>query len=199
MILREIDQATGWAWFGFGPNGSRALLAMLAASMLSFLVFLFSALMIAVQIASAQLTPRVIATTFLQDRPVRLAIGLIVFTYTLSIGVIGRSEEAVLQLSTSVCILSSLVTIAMFLYMIDYSLKAMRPVSVIERVATERRKGDPRRLPRRARTPSGTCGARCGRRGRRLRDRTLFTKTPRPSCWPPTSAGSRTRRRRSRA
>ena len=135
VILREIDQATGWAWFGFGPNGSRALLAMLAASMLSFLVFLFSALMIAVQIASAQLTPRVIATTFLQDRPVRLAIGLIVFTYTLSIAVLGRSEEAVLQLSTAVCVLSSLVTIAMFLYMIDYSLKAMRPVSVIERVA----------------------------------------------------------------
>jgi uncharacterized membrane protein len=60
-ILREIDEATGWAWLGFGPNGSRALLGMIAASMLSFLVFLFSALLIAVQLASAQLTPRVIA------------------------------------------------------------------------------------------------------------------------------------------
>ena len=139
-ILRGIDQATGWAWFGFGPNGSRALLGMIAASMLSFLVFLFSALLIAVQIASAQLTPRVIATTFLQDRPVRLTIGLIVLTYTLSIGVLGRIEESVLQLSILVCILLSLVTIGMFLYMIDYSLKALRPVSVIERVATSGQK-----------------------------------------------------------
>jgi uncharacterized membrane protein len=139
-ILRAIDQATGWKVLGFGPNGSRALLAMLAASMLSFLVFLFSALLIAVQIASAQLTPRVIATTFLQDRPVKATIGLIVLTFTLSIGVLGRSEQAVLQLSTVVCILLSLVTIAMFLYMIDYSLKALRPVSVIGRVATSGRK-----------------------------------------------------------
>jgi uncharacterized membrane protein len=139
VVLRKIDQATGWEVFGFGPNGSRALLGMLAASMLSFLVFLFSALMIAVQIASAQLTPRVIATTFLQDRPVRLTIGLIVLTFTLSIGVLGRSEESVLQLSIVVCVVLSLVTIAMFLYMIDYALKAMRPVSVIARVATSGR------------------------------------------------------------
>jgi len=113
---------------------------MTAASRLSFLLFLFSALMIAVQIASAQLTPRVIATTFLQDRPVQLTIGLIVMTYTLSIGVLGRSEGSALQLSTTVCILFSLVTIGMFLYMIDYSLKALRPVSVVDRVATIGRK-----------------------------------------------------------
>ena len=139
-ILRKIDQATGWELLGFGPSGSRALLGMIAASMLSFLVFLFSALLIAVQIASAQLTPRVIATTFLQDRPVKGTIGLIVLTYTLSIGVLGRSEETVLQLSTLVCGLLTLVAIGMFLYMIDYSLKALRPVSVIERVATSGRK-----------------------------------------------------------
>ena len=139
VVLRKIDQATGWAWFGFGPSGSRALLGMIAASMLSFLVFLFSALLIAVQIASAQLTPRVIATTFLQDRPVKFTIGLIVLTFTLSIGVLGRSEDTVLQLSTLVCCLLTLGAIGMFLYMIDYSLKALRPVSVIERVATSGR------------------------------------------------------------
>jgi uncharacterized membrane protein len=113
---------------------------MIAASMLSFLVFLFSALLIAVQIASAQLTPRVIATTFLRARPVKLAIALMVLTYTLSIGALGRSEETVLQLSTLVCILLSLVTIGMFLYLIDYSMKAMRPVSVIGSVAESGRK-----------------------------------------------------------
>ena len=138
-ILREIDEATGWAWLGFGPNGSRALLGMIAASMLSFLVFLFSALLIAVQLASAQLTPRVIATNFLRDRPVKFTIGLMVLTYTLSIGALSRSEESVLQLYTLVCVLLSLTTIGMFLYMVDYALKAMRPVSVVERVATSGR------------------------------------------------------------
>ena len=136
-LLRHIDRATGWALFGFGLLGARALLAMLAASMLSLLVFMLSALLIAVQIASAQLTPRVIAATFVRDRPVKFTIGLVVFTWMLSIGALGRSEGSALQLSTTVCIGASLASIAMFLFLVDYSLKALRPVSVVRRVAVE--------------------------------------------------------------
>lgn len=136
-ILRRIDQATGWTLFGFGLDGARALLAMLGASMLTLLVFMLSSLLIAVQVASAQLTPRVIAATFLRDRPIRFTIGVIVFTFMLSIGVLGRSEEQVLQLSTAVCIVASLVSIALFLFLVDYSLKALRPVSVLGRVAAD--------------------------------------------------------------
>ena len=136
-ILRQIDHATGWAILGFGLDGARALLAMLAASMLSLLVFVLSALLIAVQVASAQLTPRVIAATFLRARPVKFTIGLVVFTFMLSIGVLGRSEDSVLQLSTAICILASLASIAMFLLLVDYALKSLRPVSLVARVAAE--------------------------------------------------------------
>jgi uncharacterized membrane protein len=110
---------------------------MLAASMLSLLVFVLSALLIAVQVASAQLTPRVIAATFLRDRPVKFTIGFVVFTFMLCIGVLGRSEDQVLQLSTMICILASLVSIAMFLVLVDYALKSLRPVSLVSRVAAE--------------------------------------------------------------
>ena len=134
--LRRIDAEADWELLGFGLDGARGLLALIAASMMSFLVFLFSALMIAVQIASAQLTPRVIATTFLRDRPIKFTVALIVVTYMLSIGVLGRSDAKVLQLSTLICILLSIATVGMFLYLVDYSLKAMRPVSVLDRVAT---------------------------------------------------------------
>jgi uncharacterized membrane protein len=136
-LLRRLDVALGCTLFGFGLDGARALLAMLAASMLSLLVFVLSSLLIAVQVASAQLTPRVIAATFLRDRPVRFTIGLVVFTFMLSIGVLGRSEEAVLQLSTALSILASIASIAMFLFLVDYALKALRPVSVVGRVAAE--------------------------------------------------------------
>ena len=136
-ILRQIDHATGWAILGFGLGGARALLAMLAASMISLLVFVLSALLIAVQVASAQLTPRVIAATFLRDRAVKFTIGLVVFTFMLSIGVLGRSDDSVLQLSTAICILASLASIAMFLVLVDYSLKSLRPVSLVARVAVE--------------------------------------------------------------
>ncbi|MGE5443383.1 MAG: DUF2254 family protein, partial [Ignavibacteriales bacterium] len=39
----------------------------LAASTITFTVFVFSMLLVAVQIASAQLSPRIIATTVLKD------------------------------------------------------------------------------------------------------------------------------------
>jgi uncharacterized membrane protein len=136
-LLRRIDQATDWTLFGFGLEGARALLAMLAASMLSLLVFVLSALLIAVQVASAQLTPRVIAATFLRSRSIKSTIGLVVFTFMLSVGVLGRSEESVLQLSTAICILASIASIAMFLFLVDSALKALRPVSVVAGVAAE--------------------------------------------------------------
>ena len=189
-LLRQIDRATGWALFGFGLQGARALLAMLAAWMLSLLVFMLSALLIAVQIASAQLTPRVIAATFVQDRPVKFTIGLVVFTYMLSIGVLGRSEGSALQLSTTVCICASLASIAMFLFLVDYSLKALRPVSVVGRVAVEGFKVVegvyPHLLGRRS-----TVGARRSRRGRGPRIGRSITRASRPSCSRRISAGSR--------
>ena len=136
-LLRWLDEDFGWTLLGFGREGARALLAMLAASMLSLLVFMLSSLLIAVQIASANLTPRVIAVTFMRDRPVKLTIGIVVFTFMLSIGVLGRTEDSVLQLSTAVCIVASLASIALFLFLVDYALKALRPVSVVGRVAKE--------------------------------------------------------------
>jgi uncharacterized membrane protein len=136
-ILRQLDRATGWSLFDFGLDGARAVLAMLAAAMLSLLVFVLSALLIAVQVASAQLTPRVIAATFLRDRPVKFTMGLVVFTFMLCVGVLGRSEERVLQLSTTICVMASLASIAMFLVLVDYALKSLRPVTLVARVAAE--------------------------------------------------------------
>ncbi len=136
-VLRRIDQATHWQVLEFGLDGSRALLATLAGSMLSLLVFVLSALLIAVQIASAQLTPRVIAVTIMRRGPVRYTIGLVVFTFLLSVGVLGRTEDSVLQLSTATCLAAGLLSIACFLFVIDFALKALRPVSVVATVADE--------------------------------------------------------------
>src|SRR5262245_10157277 len=136
-LLRRIDQATGWTVLGFGLEGARALLALLAAAMLSLLVFVLSAILIAAQVASAQLTPRVIATIILRNRAIRFTIALVVLTFPLSIGVLGRTEASVLQLSTAICLAASLVSIAMFLFLVDYTLKALRPVSLVGRVAAE--------------------------------------------------------------
>ena len=137
QVLRWIDHAYAPPVLGFGIEGARNVLTMIAASMLSLLVFAFSALLITVQLASAQLTPRIIAGLAISGRPVKYTIGLVMLTYTLAIGVLGRSETVVLQLATALCILLSLVSIAVFLYLMDYWIKALRPVSVMAVVGAE--------------------------------------------------------------
>jgi len=137
QVLRWVDHELAPRVLGFGMEGARNALTMIAASMLSLLVFAFSALLITVQLASAQLTPRIIAGTAISGRPVKYTIGLVTLTYTLSVGVLGRSETVVLQLATALCILLSLLSIAVFLYLMDYWIKALRPVSVMAVVGAE--------------------------------------------------------------
>jgi uncharacterized membrane protein len=136
-LLRRIDRVSQWTLLEFGVDGARALLAMLAGSMLTLLVFVLSALLIAVQISSTQLTPRVIAVTIMRRGPVRYTIALVIFTFVLAIGVLGRTEDSVLQLSMATCLFAGLLSIGMFLFMVDFALKALRPVSVVAKVAAE--------------------------------------------------------------
>ena len=60
-FLRWLDRESEWALFGFSPDGARTVLGAVAGSMLTFIVFVLSATLIVVQLASGQLTPRIIA------------------------------------------------------------------------------------------------------------------------------------------
>jgi len=134
--LRRFDAATRWTLFGFGPDGARAVLGGLVASIFTFVVFVFSILLVAVQIASANLTPRVIAG-ILSHRPVRVCLGLMVFTFVYGLAVLGRIEDTVPQLPAAVVIGSSLASIVAFLYLIDHLARRLRPVSVLSQVGRE--------------------------------------------------------------
>jgi uncharacterized membrane protein len=135
-VVRGLDAVTGWTLLNYTSNGARTLLGALVASALSFVVFTFSILLVAVQMSSTNLSPRVIMS-FLEDRPVRMVLGSFVFTYAYAAAVLGRIEETVPQLSMLLALLSSLVSIVAFIYLIDHSAKSMRPVAVVERVALE--------------------------------------------------------------
>ena len=78
-VLRALDDLLGWRIVGLGTAGATSLFQTVITLTLSFLVFTFGSLLVAIQIASGQLTPRIIATTLLRDnvdpvhrRPVRL-------------------------------------------------------------------------------------------------------------------------------
>src|SRR5262249_24454171 len=99
----------------------------------------FSVLLVAVQIASAQLTPRVIALV-LRDPLTKFALTVFVFTYTYSLVVLVRVEEPVPWLSPRVCAYSSLASVGVFLFLIDRVALRLRPVGILTIVGAQARR-----------------------------------------------------------
>ena len=133
-VLRWVDARTGWRWFNFSPEGARALLGALTTSALTFIAFAFSALLLVCQIASAQLSPRMIAG-ILRSRPIRWFVGLFIFTYVYALAALGRVEDRVPQLPVALAVGCSLVSIVAFLYLIDYVSRSLRPISGLTELA----------------------------------------------------------------
>lgn len=133
-VMIRIDAWLDWRFMGFDVGGSEAMLQTVITLTLSFIVFTFGSLLVAIQVASGQLTPRIIATTLLRDNVVRFTVGLFVFTLLFANGLLFRTEDKVFQLTSLVAILLGLASIAGFLYFIDYTARLLRPVSIVARV-----------------------------------------------------------------
>ena len=68
-LLAWIDARLHWKWgWQLDIAVVQSLLQVFVAATLSFIVFTFGSLLVAVQIASTQLTPRIIATVLLRDK-----------------------------------------------------------------------------------------------------------------------------------
>jgi uncharacterized membrane protein len=104
--------------------------------MLTFIVFVFSILLVVLQVASGTLTPRIIATVF-QDRPMRRSVGLFVFAFTYGVAALGRIESRTPQLPVLVAIVLSLASIGAFLYLVDRLGHQLRPVAVVANIGRE--------------------------------------------------------------
>lgn len=120
------------------PDAARAVLGTLAASMFTFVVFVSSALLVAVQLASSQLTPRVIATVF-RDPITKGSLVVFVFTFTFSLAVMVRTTTAVPVFLAQVAAYSCLASLGVFLYLVDHVGKALRPSGALWAVAREGR------------------------------------------------------------
>jgi uncharacterized membrane protein len=128
-LMQWVDQELEWPSH-VGVDGARILLTALSSSMLTFIVFVFSILLLAVQLASAQLTPRVIAH-FYRARVLRFSLALFVFVFTLDLAVVVRIDTSVPRPSASLAVYTSVASIGVFLYMIDKVGKSLRPVTIL--------------------------------------------------------------------
>jgi uncharacterized membrane protein len=119
---------------GIDADTARAVLGTLASATFTFVVFVGSALLVAVQLASAQLTPRIIALVF-NERGTRLSLALFVFTFTFCLAVLVRIKNVVPLLSATLAAYGSLASLGVFLFLIDRVGKTLRPSGAVRTVA----------------------------------------------------------------
>jgi uncharacterized membrane protein len=133
--LRRTGRIEATAFYGVSITGARALLETVVTLNLSFLVFTFASLLVAIQVAGGQYTPRIIATTLLRDNAIRITVGYFVFSLLFANRTLVRMGDAVvLQLNTLISGVLGLISIVVFLYLIDYAARLLRPVSIAQRV-----------------------------------------------------------------
>jgi uncharacterized membrane protein len=133
-LLHGLDAWLGWTLLDFGAKGAQTLLEAFVTATLSFVVFTFGSLLVAIQVASAQMTPRIIATTLLRNDVVRYTVGLFIFTLMFSLSAQNKMEKDVHQLVMLLAILLGILSFAAFFYLIDYASRLLRPISVLANV-----------------------------------------------------------------
>jgi len=134
-ILRVLDAWLEWDMMSLGVEGSRSMYQTVITLNMSFVIFTFGSLLVAIQVAGGQLTPRVIATTLLSDNVVRYSVGLFVYALMFSVMALNRMENQVHDLVTFITAGLGVASIAVFLFLIDYAARLLRPVSILARVA----------------------------------------------------------------
>ena len=133
-FIQGLDQRLGWTLLNLAVPGAQALYQTIITMTMSFMVFTFGSLLVAIQVASGQLTPRVIATTLLRDNTVRYTVGLFVFTMLYTLRGLDRMESTVQQFSVFTAAALGLASLVAFLFLIDYAARLLRPASIVWRV-----------------------------------------------------------------
>jgi uncharacterized membrane protein len=163
-MLHRVEGGLAWE-SAANPDGARAMLGTLAASMFTFVVFVCSALLVAVQLASSQLTPRIIAIVF-KNPVINACLTLFVFTFVFSLAVLVRINDAVPLFTTRVASYSCVASLVVFLYLIDHVGKALRPSGALRSVGLMGRdvveNVYPRHLAEAEETPRGSAGVLSG-------------------------------------
>jgi uncharacterized membrane protein len=132
-LLHWIEKDMGWD-SEVDADTARALLGTMAASLFTAIVFICTALLVAVQLASAALTPRIIAVVF-RDPVTKWSLTLVVFTFTFCLAALIRIKSTVPLLTTYVAAYGCVACMAAFFFLIDHLGKALRPSGALRAVA----------------------------------------------------------------
>ncbi len=134
-LLRPLGEYLG-LYAVVSPEAARVVVSSLAGSMLTFIVFVLTALLVAVQLASAQMSPRIISRARQSSRN-GVCLGIFMYSYTFSLATLARIDAHVPLLQLRLCIGSNLLSICVFLYLVDRLLQSLRPIAIMSAVALE--------------------------------------------------------------
>jgi uncharacterized membrane protein len=134
-LLHRLEQDMGWEG-QFNPDTIRAVLGTLAGGMFTFIVFICSSLLLVVQLASAQLSPRMIGSLF-RDPVMKLTLSFFVFTFAFAIAALIRIGTSVPMLTAEIAAWSSAACLGLFIYLIDHVGKQLRPSGALQAVAAK--------------------------------------------------------------
>jgi uncharacterized membrane protein len=129
--------------FAGTAEGARSVLSTIAQSMLSFTALVFTVTMLVLQLASNQLSPRVMRT-FLRDRANQVVLGLFVATFVYTLVVlrdvrtpVDGQAGFVPGISVTAAFLLLLASVVAFIYYIDHMAHAIRATTVMDSIANE--------------------------------------------------------------
>src|SRR6185295_10696877 len=91
-LLSRYEEATG-SQVAVSPETVRLVMSTVASSTFTLVVLVSSAVLLAIQLASAQLTPRIISMVYRTPYQ-KLAFSVFVFTFTFSASLLARIDEA---------------------------------------------------------------------------------------------------------
>ena len=147
LAVSRVDSIPGLAQLGGGlpirTSSAETLLGIIAASMLTFVGVVFTITLVALQLASAQLSPRVIRT-FVRSGITKVAFGLFLATFGYAIVVIvvegASSNPAVLRLAVTLGVVLVLASLGVFVVYVTATMRLLQVSWVVTAVAEETRR-----------------------------------------------------------
>lgn len=137
---REIGVPTAWrSGFSVAPGEAAGFLGIIASSTLTFLGVVFTLTLVALQLASSQLSPRVIRN-FVRSGVTKVAFGIMLTTFSYAVTVLvlvgGHRGEADSR-SVTVALVLVAASLAVFVGYVAATVRLLQVVSVIAEVAQQ--------------------------------------------------------------
>jgi len=148
FLLIEVDTRLGVGTvsdFGllytFGPEGARAILSVIASSMITVASLIFSITMLSLQLASSQFGPRVVEN-FMRDRSNQIVLGTFVTTFLYCLVVLrsvrGTGDSSfVPHLTVAFAVVLAAVGVAVLIYFIHHIATSIRIETLLEQLAVD--------------------------------------------------------------